>query len=46
MHLEQVLRGVPADQRRTCNQRAAAPPVESATPGEPTPKRAGWWPFG
>ena len=46
MHVEQVLRGVPAEQRCTCNQKAAAPPGGAATPSEPAPKRAGWRPFG
>jgi hypothetical protein len=39
MHVEQVLGGVPAEQRCSCNQQSSLPPREAAE------KRKGW-PFG
>lgn len=39
-HVEQVLRGVPKEQRCACNEQVAMPS------GKAAPKRKGWWPFG
>ncbi len=38
-HVEQVLQGVPKEERCACDQQVAAPS------GEPAPRRKGWWPF-